>query len=288
MSFRIAEFPNRNWIIQAYLDIPIRRDKTTARDYLHDLGIEYVRGFYQKADLHILPNTGRVPHLKNKAKYLATRLLNSGKNPIHLIVEPREIAPLAYKYAPRNRTLASSPGSEFQRMFFPGYWKDPELEGWGKRLDRIVWFARPYPDRVEYARNLIARGVPLDIYNYHKWDLPQWKGPAEDFNAIAKNYKYQLIIEPSQSGAFHSEKLFKSVGIGCVPFFQGGISADLSHVPQLSLVPELENLINRDELAAPVLERMNQFMFSNQWHIYSAKEFFDRLLQFSSNRKFTS
>lgn len=61
--------------------------------------------------------------------------------------------------------------------------------------------------------------------------------------------------------SYHSEKLFNSIRSGCVTFYQGDPSLDLSHLAGGFIPLTMEAVVNRGDLAAETLSAMERFMF---------------------------
>lgn len=273
---KLCELNGVCWPNAYYPDLTIDRSGLSVREYLTSLGIEWTRDpkgcdvLVRKAEL----TEYTLQSIDAEQRFQAG--LN-GQSWIYLIGEPRELAPLAYMFAPPAASLAVAPGHEFKRMQFCAEWKDPELEGWKSRADRICWIGRPIHDRIKAANEMIARGLPLDIFSREPWPVSAWRGPAEDDVLTAKTYRYRIVFENSVDHLYHSEKAFTSMRSGCVTFYRGDPRLDLKFLKGAVIPYSLEALLNREALAAKALDGMNAFLFSNDWEIYSPREFYRRI-----------
>jgi len=205
------------------------------------------------------------------------------KPAIRLIGEPREFASAAYLFAIRNATLAVAPGNDLKRLYFASEWLDPHIEDWHKRLDSVCWIARPTPERIEVAKKLISSEIPLHIYSRESWPFPQWKGYADNEIETSRHYKYRLVCENSCRYGYHSEKLFNSIRSGCVTFYSGDPTLNLSHLAGSYLLLSIENLLNRHDLAPSILHGIERVMFSTEWELYSFRKFYDRIVSLATD-----
>ncbi len=69
-----------------------------------------------------------------------------------------------------------------------------------------------------------------------------------------------------------------SIRCGCITFYQGDPSLNLSHAAGTFLPLDLQTIQRRGDIASEVLKEMERFMFSNAWEIYSFKAFYDRII----------
>lgn len=277
-KIRLHDLPSNCWPSLFDQGLQIDRSGGLAPDYLDSLGYEFILDA-DKADAIIRKGNvseARFPDFEAE-KMLIQKF--STRPSLLLMGEPRQLSPAAYRFAPRNRSLAIAPGSEFKRMYFARPWSDPQTENWKKREDKFCWIGRPWPGRIEWAQRLIKMGVKLDIYSQMPWPLPEWKGHALDDVETARSYKFRIVCENSLEDLYHSEKLFVGIKSGCVCFYL----AD----PKLVLQPEIqgsflnlteENIKNRFELAEQVLEKSSKFLFSSSWETYSLRGFIDRMI----------
>ena len=199
------------------------------------------------------------------------------------IGEPRHIAPAAYTVARKENTLAIAPGKDLNRLYFASEWLDPRLDDWHKRAECICWIARPLPERILLARQLIDCGIPLHIYSREPWPVPVWQGHADDEVEVAHRYRYRIVMENSCVDGYHSEKLFNSIRCGCITFYRGDPSLDLSHASGAFLPLDQETVQRRDDIASDVLKGMEHFLFSSAWEIYSFKAFYSRIIELTKN-----
>lgn len=275
-KINIYEIPGVCWPTAFYPELCIDRSPTTVRSYLQDLGLHWVREaddssvWLRKAELS-------QEHISSAQAEINFRTMVQDKPNLLLIGEPQSLAPQSYKMAEPDTTLAVAPADKFDRMYFCAEWKDPQLESWHKRQNRICWIGRPIADRIRLAQILIDRGYPLDIYSRQAWPVSAWRGPAEDDVLTAANYKYRIVLENSRSGLYHSEKLFTSMRSGCVTFYLADSALRLPSLDGCFLELNDVNLQSREDFAPSVIEQMNRFLFSSDWEIYSPKSFYDRI-----------
>lgn len=276
MGLTIAEMNSDIWDLRPTFSWRADRSGSTVADFLEDRGVRWVQEG-EKADVHLYK--GGVGGLSISRVLLEARKRLMGPPAVTLLGEPRELAEGEYRLASHKSSLAVAPGAEFERLFFANVWTDPQLDGWKDRLDRICWIGRPTPERIEIARRMVDRGVPLDIYSRSPWPFPNWKGFAEDELLTARRYRYRIVSENYSTYGYHSEKLFNSLRAGCVTLYQGDSQVDLSHLGKGFLRLENENLEQRSELASGVLEGIEAVMFSEAWEVYSLRAFYVRLLK---------
>lgn len=275
---RLFDIPGRCWPQLVDHGPFIDRRDILISDYWRSLGFEFVDDA-RKADVLIRKAEISVPgdfSFENEEKI--SKFLKNRPN-VFMIGEPRELAAAAYHFADPHSTLAVAPGTEFHRMYFGRPWADPQLENWEKRLDRFVWIGRPIGHRLTIAKKLISLGVPLDIYSREPWPLDCWKGPASDDVETARAYKYRIACENSNTFGYHSEKLFTGIKSGCLTFYWGDPSLDLSFVNGAFLHLTVENLKNAEDLAKSILPKMSDFMYGAAWEVYSIRSFIDLMAQ---------
>lgn len=279
MKLVVAEVPSRIWELKPTFSLRIDRTNQTVSEYLESQGVVWQFG---GAHADVLLYKGDVgPITLHKVAQAAQKKIFSWRPTVTLLGEPRELASAEYFFARPATTLAVAPGANFKRLFFANLWLDPQLDCWGKRLNRICWIGRPTRERIEIARFLNKKGIPLDIYSRAPWPLPNWKGFAEDEVATSRTYKYRIVCENSATYGYHSEKLFSSIRCGCVTFYQGDDSLDLSHFGGSFLPLDMERITSREEASKHILELMGDFMFTDAWEIYSFKKFYDRIIDLS-------
>ncbi len=260
---KLFDQPSSIWPKVFDQGLEIDRSGVLAPEYLTSLGFEMTDAA-EKADAIIRKAELSQPqYLDFEAEKRLAEEFSKIPN-VFLIGEPRHIAPAAYRFADRNRTLAVAPGNEFSRMYFARPWADPQAETWPKRKDKFCLIGRPWPERIEWVQKLLGLGIEIDIYSQQSWPFAEWKGPAKDDVDTARDYKFRFVCENSLSDLYHSEKLFLGLKSGCVCFYL----AD----PKLELPAELngthlriseENLAKRYDVAAELLSRTNEFMFSS-------------------------
>jgi hypothetical protein len=277
MKITIAELPSAIWELGCTFPLSIDRSGVTVREYLEERGVRWIFGSSEQADIALIKeDTSRLSVARVVEE--ARRRFLSQRPYVTLIGEPRELAPAAYFFARRDNTLAVAPGRGLKRLCFASEWIDPQLEGWSRRLDRVCWIARPTPERITIARQLLADGVPLDIYSRVAWPCAGWKGYAEDEVVTSRRYRYRIVCENSCLYGYHSEKLFNSIRVGCVTFYQGDPTLDLSHAAGAFLKTDFETMRMRDELAPEVMKQIDRFMFTDAWEAYSFKSFYDHII----------
>ncbi len=276
MSLVVKEMPSEIWELKPTFSLQVDRSGLTVAEYLESRGIMWLFG---KGPADVLLYKGDVgPITVHKVAREVQKRLFSKHPKVTLLGEPRELASAEYFFARQENTLAVAPGDNLNRLFFASLWLDPQLDGWGQRMDRLCWIGRPTPERIETALSFVERGVPLDIYSRTPWPLPNWKGFARDEVATSRKYKYRVVCENSLNYGYHSEKLFNSLRCGCVTFYSGDKALDLSHAAGTYCPLDVELIVNRKEIAPPVLSHIEKFMFSEAWETYSFKNFYDRLI----------
>ncbi len=276
MSLVISEMPSTIWELGPTFPLRVDRSTLTVAEYLESRGIVWRFGD-GRADV-VLYKGDVGPITVRKTAQEARKRLFSRRPMITLLGEPRELAPAEYFFARPETTLAVAPGENLKRLYFANLWLDPQLDDWAKRLDRICWIGRPTLERIEIARSLNEKGLPLDIYSRAPWPVPNWKGFAEDEVVTSRQYKYRIVCENSTLYGYHSEKLFNSIRCGCVTFYSGDKTIDLSHARGAFFSLEMEKIVQREEISGAALSHIENFMFSAAWEIYSFKSFYDRII----------
>lgn len=271
----IAEQPCSIWELKPTFSLPIDRSSTTVAEYLEACGILWQFGG-RRADVLLYKGGVGPVSFHRTVQEVHKRYLTSCPT-VTLLGEPRELAPAEYFLARPKSTLAVAPGSSLKRLYFANTWLDPQLEDWVKRLDRVCWIGRPTAERIKIALALNEQGVPLDIYSRSKWPLPNWKGYAESEVDTSRRYKYRIVCENSSRCGYHSEKLFGSVRCGCVTFYQGDSGLDLSHFKGAYYPLEVNKFTSYFDVSTELLTRIEKFMFTDAWEIYSFKKFYDRI-----------
>jgi len=242
-------------------------------EYLEEAGVQWEEGG-RTGDVYLWKgNTVSDPPVLGLIKsfyYLVERKLRGPG--ILLLGEPRHKAAPYYRTADPKSTLACAPGKEFKRLYLPQVWKEPHVETWEKRLDKFVWFGAPYPDRVALAQKVLSWGVELDVYSREPWPIPGYQGPADDEYETSLQYKYRLAVENCQEHGYFSEKLFQSQRSGCLTFYLGDPTVDLSIAAGTYLPLTKDNVTNREHLAKAVLTEMDAYLHSTRWEWCSYKE----------------
>jgi hypothetical protein len=262
------------------MDRKADRGGRTVSDYLRDKGVVWKFGA-EKADVFIYKQfSGRWLRPRNLRNLLLE--FRKKKNSVNIIAEPREIAPAAYFWADKARSMVSAPGTEFpHRVYFPSDWYDPKLDDWHKRSPEFVFIGRPMSARIEQVRQLKDLGLPVVIYSRGKWPFAEWKGPCEDELQTSRQYKFRLVFENHSTHKCHTDKLFNGIRAGNVTLYGCDPHLDLSFAkgafipfsPQ-NAAEVYENALQQDE----ILKGVERFMFTDSWEIYSFREFFRRIL----------
>lgn len=277
---KIAEIDSSIWTLQPTFSLKIDRSGVTVADYLKERDVIFISGDEARADVRLYKEN--LGHVSPMCIWHEASRRFSGIPYLSLIGEPREHAPAAYQFARQCNTLAVAPGSNLKRLYFASEWIDPQLEDWHKRLNTLCWIARPTPERIKIAGNLIATGIPLHIYSRESWPFDQWKGFAADEIETSRQYQYRIVCENSCRYGYHSEKLFNSIRSGCVTFYSGDSSLNLPHLTGAYLRLTAENMQNSQEHASTILKGMERVMFSSDWEIYSFRMFYDRIIDLAS------
>jgi hypothetical protein len=281
---RILEILDRTWNVHDLLVRGIDESGERVSEYLSSQGIEWRLGDLDDIrSAEALLFKGAMiypPGPRNVTRSVHLELMKriSNKPYVTLFGEPREYCWLSYDLCDPAKAFSVAPGKRMNRIFFPSYWADPEVESWEKREDRICWIGRPMGSRIRAAKKLIEEGIELDIYSKRPWPLEQWRGFALDEMEISRQYRYRIVFENEWTNKYHSEKLFNSIKYGCVTFYGSDASLDLPQLKGAYSPYSLENVIRRDELAPSILSNIKQFMFSDSWKMYSMKTFFDALI----------
>lgn len=276
-NIMIAEVPSPSWELKYTFDLKIDRSNTTVRDFFEENGIFWVTDDIPEADVRIVKEmVSSTVSLRPVLSHI--RKLIRVQPTVTLLSEPVELSRVSYRLARPDSTLAIAPGKLFERFMFASEWFDPQLDGWGDRLDRICWIARPTPERVALAASLLEHGLPLDVYSKQPWPLNCWNGYSENELHTARKYRYRIVFENSETDGYHSEKLLYGVRSGCVSFYHSGVIEDLPHISRLSIPLAIDNLEQRADFAPSILAGIGDFMYSEDWEIYSLKAFYCRLI----------
>lgn len=277
--FRIAEVPSRLWELGPSLSRRAGRTSQTVRDYLLERGVEWSHRARGPADVYVYkPGLGSL-RLRGRVKGWYRRLIGFRRPHVVLLGEPREHSPLEYAFAQPRTTLACAPGDTLPRLYYAAEWVDPQLDGWQSREDRFCWIGRPTPDRVDLARALEARGIPLDIYSRAPWPVASWRGYAADELETSRRYRYRIVAENHATFKYHSEKLFNGVRAGCVTFYAGDPTLELPHLRGGYVPLSMDAIAAAPDLAAGVLKGIETVMLSDAWEVYSYRAFFDRIIE---------
>ncbi len=283
-QINVVEFPNHNWNIYPDLDSTVIEGRT-AREYLRTQDIEWHvanKNNVRTADLLLFTGMiDRPPYPRMVLKAFIAEIMKraQGRPFLTLIGEPRELCRISYLFSDKESTLCVAPDDKLDRILLPIEWRDPCLEGWGKRQDRICWIGRPLPDRVRAAKELVENGVDLDIYSKQPWPLSCWKGFAPDEYSTALGYKYRIVFENYATHRYHSEKLFLSIRSGCLTFYRGDPKLYLPEIQGLYVPYTLENIVHHKYDERDLLEGMSNFMHSEAWQIYSYERFINTVIK---------
>jgi hypothetical protein len=272
----INEVPSGIWNFRDYMHQPINRSQTTVDEYLKEQGISWIFGNYNNPDFRVYKDENIRNGLLSIRRIQNEYQKRFGDTPyININGEAQEYSRFSYLIADPERTYSAAPGNTFKRLFFPVVWRDPELDKWESRIDRICWIGRPLPERIRLARLLRHLRVPLDIYSKDSWGIPEWKGYARP--GTSRRYRYQIVMENSLRDKYHSEKLINSLMDGCVTFYVGDPTM-LTPIDGAYMSIMTYWITNRDFFAPIALDHMKQILFSNRWEEYSLKSFFDRII----------
>lgn len=277
--FVVSEIPNREWSIEHTLVHPIDTAGRTAGDWLRSIGVDYKMGDVPGADLYVEKESFEKVRMRTLAKRAYLLVRRSLRPTVVIIGEPYEYSKLAYWFCSPRNTLAVAPGHRFERLYYATDRPDATLDGWDQRLDRIVWVARPYPWRLEFARKALAAGIPLDVYSRYDWGLPCWKGPSDDLHATLSAYRYAIAGENFSTHGCHTEKLNNALMAGCVPFYDCDPTLDIPEVRGTWAAMTLENMANREALARTIRPRQKEFFESKQRLIYTPHFFWAKILR---------
>jgi hypothetical protein len=278
----ISEIPSGIWNFSRYFNLPIDRSNTTVSDFLKQQNVTWIFGDYPHADFRVY----KEENIRNGL--LSIRRLRSEYEKrfdnipyLNLNGEAQENSRIAYMLADPNVTFSVAPGTRFKRLYFPDVWSDPHIETWEERINRICWIGRPLPDRIRLAKKINEMGIGLDIFSRDPWPLPNWRGFATDEVETSLKYRYRIVYENSTKNLYHSEKLFNSIRSGCVTFYVADPDLELPHLKGAYLTMTDENLLKREDLCQKTLEKLEKFMFSTGWEVYSFKTFFKRFVDAS-------
>jgi hypothetical protein len=278
----ISEIPSRIWNFSHYFNLPVDRSDITVSEYLKQKNVNWRFGDDPHADFRVY----KEENLRNgliSSRRLRNEFQKRFENIPYLNLngEAQENSRIAYLIADPDRTFSVAPGNKFKRLYFPSLWSDPQTESWEKRIDKVCWIGRPLPERIRLARKINAMGIGLDIYSFEAWPLPNWKGPAADEIETSRKYRYRIVFDNSMKNLYHSEKLFNSVRSGCVTFYMADPNLELPHMSGAFVKMSDENLFNREENSQKMLDKISEFMFSENWEVYSFKSFFNRIIDFA-------
>jgi hypothetical protein len=274
----IYEAPSKLWTLAPTFTATIDRSGVTVAEFLRDSGVTWQREDPRTAHIHLCkPGHGRLG-LRGYLRGCWRAWLGTDRSCVVLLGEPREASPLEYRFARPENTLACAPGENLQRLYFGAEWRDPQLDRWHAREDRVCWIGRPTPSRVETARALERLNVPLDIYSLERWPLSSWRGYAEDEIAASRRYRYRIVAENNATHGYHSEKLFNSIRSGCVTFYGCCPALSLPHLAGAYVPLEPQALAQRADHAPGVLENMSRVMYTDAWTVYSFRTFYERVI----------
>jgi hypothetical protein len=277
----VAEIPSRIWNFTSYYNQPVDRSGRTVSDYLKQRNILWKFGDDSSADARVY----KEENLSN-GLFTPRRLKNEyqkrfEKKPyLNLNGEAQENSKIAYFLADPKRTLSVAPGKTFKRLYFPSLWSDPLTEKWDQRLERICWIGRPLSERIRLAKKIESLGINIDIYSREPWPVKNWRGYAPDEIEISQKYKYRIVFENSLKNLYHSEKLFNSIRSGCVTFYLADPELKLGHLHDAYANFSIPNLIDRKEMSTQILEGIKRCMFTDDWEIYSFKNFFSTIIDY--------
>lgn len=283
-KLEVSEVNDDSWIFNYEPGLKVGRTSETVADLLEEHNVSWSIN-HPDADVLLFKEKLSRFTPDCMASKLKESVRKRGRKYFNLIGEPVELAPLGWFFNVKHLTLSVAPGQKFKRFFFAAEWKDPEVDGWKKRTGEVVYIGRPTPERIRQVRAFIRHGVDIDIYSRQAWPLSQWKGPIAgglpgEHQAL-KEYKFRLVVENSYTRLYHSEKLFHTLRAGVIPFYLADPALDLPCITELALHPSDENILNRHDLAPCLLARMNAFMFSSKWEMYSIKNQYLQLLDFA-------
>jgi hypothetical protein len=281
-SLIISEIPSGIWNFTPYFNFPVDRSSLTVTDYLQERNIIWKFGDDPKADFRVFKEENlrngllSIRRLKNEFQKRVEK-----KPYINLNGEAQEYSRLAYFLADPERTFSVAPGKRFKRLFFPSVWSDPQIDTWDQRLDRICWIGRPLPERIRLAKKIESMGIGIDIYSSEPWPLANWKGYAVDEIETSQKYKYRIVFENSMKNLYHSEKLFNSIRSGCMTFYLSDPELVLPHLEGAFVRLDEGNLLKREDLSQGVMQEVEKVMFTDRWNIYSFRNFFGTIIDFT-------
>jgi len=284
VKIKVAEIPNQNWNMYQILDTSMENG-LTIREYLlyHDIEWKMANdGSIRTADLLFFKGVmDYPPHPRKVFKAFSTEIFKrlNGKPFLTVMCEPREHCRLSYIFSDKDASLCAAPDDKLHRIFLPLDWMDPRTEEWNKRQDRFCWIGRPMPDRVRVAKELVKNGVELDIYSKNPWPLECWKGFAPDDYQTALDYKYRIVFENYPTHRYHSEKLFLSIRSGCVTFYRGDPKLDIPGIRELFVPYSMDNIVKHAYDENAILDKMDRFMHSDAWKIYSHQNRMDTIIK---------
>jgi hypothetical protein len=162
-DFEISEVNNDFWTFNYESKLVTDRSKETVAELLDEKRIKWSKNNYNADILIFKENTAEktLAHLITKLKENKKKV---GKKYFNLIGEPVELTPYSWYLNRRDVTLSVAPGDKYERFFFASEWKDPQIDTWHKKKNKVIYIGRPTPDRLENVKRLLDQGINMDIY----------------------------------------------------------------------------------------------------------------------------
>jgi hypothetical protein len=281
----LSEEPSREWQFDSYMDRPVNRGGSPVREHLASRGVRW-EWSHPHPDLYVYKQISKLRlHPGEWGRFIEEHRQRHPR--IHLIGEPREIAPWAYLHARPDQSLVISPGTRFPyRLYFPSDWADPRLETWHARKRCFLYIGRPMPHRVRMIGALKALGLPVVIHSKTPWPFPEWKGPCEDEYLTSLEYQFRVCCENTLRWGSHSDKLFLGLRAGNLTLYLADPTLRLPGVDgtYVPWSPRAAQAIFEDRDAQDrLLKRMETFLYGRGWEIYSFGAFFDRIVDLAQD-----
>lgn len=154
-----------------------------------------------------------------------------------IILEPPIVHPHAYtvEYRRQFRKVYAFAGPDTgnvtpYRYRLPPLWPElPESASpvpWEGRKNAVIAicsnkYVSRYQELVELGAYCSAKGLGFDVFGRVPFDMPWYRGPADDKLKTLEQYKYCFCAENQELPLYCSEKLPEALAAGCIPIYGG-------------------------------------------------------------------